>query len=55
LRNNIADANELEPVRRPAGDVAKIMAFLDALTDPSVRRLNDLVPGSVPSGLPVAD
>jgi cytochrome c peroxidase len=55
LRNKIANANELPPVSLSDKDVAGILAFLDALTDPSVVRLNDLVPQSVPSGLPVAD
>ncbi|MFQ5982515.1 MAG: cytochrome-c peroxidase, partial [Woeseiaceae bacterium] len=55
LRQKIADANELEPVSLSDDEVEKILAFLDSLTDPSVERLNDLVPERVPSGLPVED
>jgi cytochrome c peroxidase len=55
LRENIANANELEPVNLTDREVSSIIAFLDALTDPSVNQLNDVVPDRVPSGLPVAD
>lgn len=36
-------------------EVADLMAFLSALTDPSSLNLLHLIPGSVPSGLPVDD
>jgi cytochrome c peroxidase len=55
LRQNIADANELRPVDLSSNEISKILAFLDALTDPSVDHLNELVPERVPSGLPVTD
>jgi cytochrome c peroxidase len=55
LRKNIANANELEPAGLSDRDVRKVISFLEALTDPSVKRLNGLVPEKVPSGLPVAD
>ncbi|MEM7225694.1 MAG: cytochrome c peroxidase [Pseudomonadota bacterium] len=55
LRGAIAAANELEP--RPLTDrqVADIVAFLKALTDPASRDAGHLIPASVPSGLPVQD
>ena len=52
--------NNLDPVlRTPIAlnnqDVADIVAFLNALTDPTaVQRASD-VPANVPSGLPVND
>lgn len=55
LRDAIAGANGLAPLAMADDDVADIVAFLEALTDPASRDLNDLVPESVPSGLPVAD
>lgn len=36
-------------------NIADIMAFMSALTDPASLNLLELVPDSVPSGLPVAD
>ncbi len=36
-------------------DIADIMAFLDALTDPSSLNKLDAVPDALPSGLPLAD
>ncbi len=35
------------------GQVADLLAFLTALTDPAATDLSDLIPQSVPSGLPV--
>ncbi len=35
------------------GEMAQIIAFLEALTDPAVQELDALTPESVPSGLPV--
>lgn len=48
---------ELAPTGAPLtdADVADLMAFLSALTDPGSINLYHLVPDSVPSGLPVAD
>ena len=34
-------------------DVDEVVEFLGALTSPSARRLSELVPSSVPSGLPI--
>jgi cytochrome c peroxidase len=53
LRARIARANELQGVALTDGEVADVLAFLRSLTDPSSRRLEHLVPGQVPSGLPV--
>lgn len=40
-------------VNLTTAEVAQIEAFFDALTDPSALSLPDLIPDSVPSGLPV--
>ena len=42
---------ELIPVSLTDAEVRLLVAFLDALTDPGLAVLNDLVPLSVPSGL----
>ncbi len=55
LRDAIARANRLAPLAMSDEDVADIVAFLEALTDPASRDLSALVPERVPSGLPVAD
>ena len=55
LRAAMARANQLMPQTRPDRDVEALVAFLKALTDPRSRNQSDLVPESVPSGLPVAD
>ena len=55
LRQRIADANELAAVPLADEDVRALVAFLQALTDPMAARLDALVPGAVPSGLPVED
>lgn len=51
LRGRIALANTLAPVTLSDREVARIMAFLEALTDPSAKDRSDLVPQVVPSGL----
>ena len=48
----IAAANELAPMVLSDPEIADLIAFLDALTDPREDRLG--VPDAVPSGLPVA-
>ena len=55
LRRNIAEANDLASRTLDDEDVADLLAFLDALTDPTSCDLDHLVPAVVPSGLPVAD
>jgi cytochrome c peroxidase len=44
-----------DTLRLTDGEVGDLMAFMDALTDPSVANLTTLIPSSVPSGLPVGD
>lgn len=51
----IAYANELAPSELSERELDQIMAFLQALTDPSMLDLRSDVPDSVPSGLPVFD
>lgn len=51
----ITAANELSPSNLSDADIDNLIAFLNALTDPNVMDLVDLVPPTVPSGLPVAD
>ncbi len=55
LRTRIAAANELQPVPLSDGEIDDLLAFLETLTDPKSVDRPDLVPASVPSGLPVAD
>jgi cytochrome c peroxidase len=55
LRRAIASANELAPRSLSDGEIADLIAFLKALTDPNSRDLRHLVPATVPSGLPVGD
>ena len=55
LRESIAGANGLAPRALTDADVADLVAFLHALTDPASEDLSALVPETVPSGLPVAD
>jgi cytochrome c peroxidase len=43
------------PVPLAEADVAALLVFLEALTDPAAADLAHLIPESVPSGLPVAD
>lgn len=49
----IAAANELEPVALTGAQIAQLIAFLEALTDPVAHKGRLGVPASVPSGLPV--
>ena len=55
LRDNLARANELEPLELSDAQVADLMAFLASLTDPSSIDRSELVPRRVPSGLEVED
>ena len=55
LRARLAEANQLEPIPLSDGDVVDLLTFLETLTDPKSVDRPDLVPASVPSGLPVAD
>lgn len=51
LRGRIARANTLKPVALSDEEVADILAFLNALTDPTAVDRSHLVPKRVPSGL----
>jgi cytochrome c peroxidase len=51
----IAAANELAPVELSETDIANLLAFLHALTDPAAHDLRGDLPASVPSGDPLAD
>jgi cytochrome c peroxidase len=51
LRDRIAKANTLAPVQLEDHELAELMAFLDALTDPTAKDLSALIPQTVPSGL----
>ncbi|NJP04388.1 MAG: c-type cytochrome [Chloroflexaceae bacterium] len=44
-----------EPLDLSAQQVADLVAFLEALTDPAVADLEQMIPATVPSGLPVQD
>lgn len=52
LRRRIAAANDHAPHALSDREIAQILAFLEALTDPSARDRSDLIPAGVPSGLP---
>lgn len=43
------------PVTLDGGQLADLLAFLEALTDPRAADLSALIPEAVPSGLPIAD
>lgn len=49
----IAEANDLEPVSLSDDQIADILAFLDALTDPGSLEGRLGIPDRVPSGLPI--
>lgn len=55
IRAAIAATNELAPARLREPEVAAIVEFLHALTDPAMLDLRRDVPTAVPSGLPIAD
>ncbi len=54
-RQAIADANELAPVSLSEEEIADLVAFLHALTDPDCIDLRRDIPASLPSGLPLFD
>ncbi|MFK8017524.1 MAG: cytochrome-c peroxidase [Gammaproteobacteria bacterium] len=55
LRNALAASNDLAPVSLSDRQVAALMDFLHALTDPASLDQSEWVPARVPSGLPLAD
>jgi cytochrome c peroxidase len=54
-RNAIAAANELVPVWLNDHEIADLIEFLHALTDPAALDLRGDIPAWLPSSLPVAD
>ena len=55
IRAAIAAANELAPTDLHESEIGAIVAFLHALSDPSMLNLRRDVPTSAGSGLPLAD
>ncbi|MEO1459293.1 MAG: cytochrome c peroxidase, partial [Pseudomonadota bacterium] len=55
LRARLAGANERAVTPLGDAEIADLVAFLEALTDPRSRNMTHLIPEAVPSGLPVAD
>jgi cytochrome c peroxidase len=51
----IKASNELAPSALTDSEIADLVEFLHALTDPASLDLRTLIPASVPSGLPVGD
>lgn len=51
----ISRANELRPTDLSEPDIARLVDFLHALTDPAMLDMRDDVPRSLPSGLPLGD
>lgn len=49
------DPNVADTLRLSNADVNDLIAFLGSLTDPSVANLANVIPGTVPSQLPVGD
>ena len=52
-RNEVAAANELDPVGLSDQEVNNLISFLHTLTDPASMDLRRDVPPAVPSGLPL--
>lgn len=52
LRQRIADANVLAPVDLSNDEISDLVAFLNALTDPTAVDRSGIIPNRVPSGLP---
>lgn len=50
---DIAKANQLEPIDLDDGEIDALVAFLLALTDPASRDMSHIIPSRVPSGLPL--
>jgi cytochrome c peroxidase len=54
-RSAIAEACKLKPRKLREKDIHALLAFLEALTDPSAWDMRADVPSRVPSGLPLAE
>ena len=53
--DQLADACQIEPVNLEPDEIDQLVSFLYALTDLRALDMTDIIPSSVPSGLPVAD
>ncbi len=53
LMHNLAEANELRPIRISKRKLNYLLAFLQALNDPEIFDMRETVPSRVPSGLPI--
>ena len=51
----IGQANELSPVNLSEREIALLIDFLHALTDPAMLDMRGDVPRVLPSGLPLGD
>lgn len=54
-RQAIANSSNIKPIHLDDFEIAELLAFLSALTDPRATQLHGEIPNSVPSGLPVSD
>jgi cytochrome c peroxidase len=55
LVDNLAEANELEPVSLSESETDQLLSFLHALTDPRALNMTRDIPMRVPSGIPLAE
>jgi cytochrome c peroxidase len=55
LNSSLARASELPPRHLSDSEVAALLDFLRALTDPTMLDMRGDVPSALPSGLPLAD
>jgi hypothetical protein len=53
--DQLAHSCQLEPVNLEPAEVDQLVSFLYALTDLRALDMTNVIPSSVPSGLPVAD
>ena len=53
--DQLADACQIKPVNLEPDEIDQLVSFLYALTDLRALDMTDIIPSSVPSGLPVAD
>ncbi|WP_031433800.1 hypothetical protein [Methylomarinum vadi] len=54
-RTELANSIEIEPIQLSDEEIAYLIEFLRALTDPASLDLRSTVPTRVPSGLPLRD
>ena len=53
--DQLADACQIKPVNLEPDEIDQLVSLLCALTDLRALDMTDIIPSSVPSGLPVAD